>query len=148
MMQIWKEIPKAFRVSLIVSAILVAVISVVAGFIKDPGFGTETAITGGFSVALLCVYVVCVGRIMARVKNAMADGPDESAASSAVSRILVLSFVKLILLAVGLIVFVAVFNFDVIAAILGVSGVYPPLILVSLILHTLSPEPDETGKSA
>ena len=139
MMNVWKAIPKIFRVSLFASLILVSVLSVVAGFVENPRFGVETAITGGFSVALLCVYVVCVGRVMVRVKDAMKDGPDETAATSAVSRILVLSFVKLILLAVVLILCVAVFKFDVIAAIIGVSGVYPPLIIVSLISHMLAP---------
>ena len=83
----WADIPKPFRGSLIVSAILVLMVSIIAGMVKNIGFGVETATTGFFSVALLGVYVVCVGGVMADVRSAMTDGPNEAAANAAVSRI-------------------------------------------------------------
>ena len=138
----WTEIPKAFRVSLIVSLILVLVVAVFAGIIKDFRFGIQTAITGGFSVTLLGVYVICVGATMAGVKSAMADGPNEAAANAAVMRIMVMSLVRLFILAAVLIICVVFLHFSVYAAIIGVSGVYLPLLVVP---HFVKSEPDESA---
>ena len=135
----WADIPKPFRVSLIVSAILVLMVSIIAGIVKNFGFGVETAITGFFSVALLGVYVVCVGGIMADVRSAMTDGPNEAAANAAVSRIMVMSLIRLLILAAVLIICVAVLHFSVYAAIIGVSGVYLPLLIVP---HFVKSDPD------
>lgn len=135
----WADIPKPFRISLIVSAILVLTVSIIAGIVKNIGFGIETAVTGFFSVALLGVYVVCVGWIMADVKSAMKDGPNETAANAAVSRIMVMSLIRLFILAAVLIICVAVLHFSVYAAIIGVSGVYLPLLIVP---HFVKSEPD------
>ena len=128
--EIWRNIPKGFRVALLASVGLVILASIVAGIIIGVRFGVESAITGGFSVALLCVYVVQYGRILAGVREASKDGPNEAAATTAASRLMVLSLVRLLLFAAALIVCVVVFKFDVRAAIVGVTGVYLPLLVL------------------
>ena len=67
---------------------------------------------------------------MAGVREASKEGPNETAATSATSRIMVLSLLRLIAFAAVLIVCVVVFKFDVRAAIVGVTGVYLPLLIL------------------
>ena len=78
---------------------------------------------------------------MAGVKSAMKDGPNETAANAAVSRIMVMSLIRLFLLAAILIICVVVLHFSVYAAIIGVSGVYLPLLIVPHFVKSESDEP-------
>ena len=133
------QVPPVFKASAATSACLVTVAAMVAGYVKDCVFGLQTAIAGGFSVALLCAYVVWVSAVMARAKaHVQADKGGEYAASVG-AKIQVASLVKLFVLASVLVILIVVFHFDVIAAIIGVSGIYLPLAIVPLFV-----KPDRT----
>lgn len=130
MTHLWSKIPTVLKSILVASAIAVALLSAAASIAKTPVFGLQTLITGGFSVALLGVYVVWVSIAMAQAESEFQKNPDSDAASSANIKIQLASLLRLILLASILVLCILVFKFDVIAAILGVSGVYIPLFIV------------------
>jgi hypothetical protein len=72
----------------------------------------------------------------------MQDGPNEAAATAGVSRIMVLSLVRLFILAAVLVLCIVGLHFNVYAAIVGVSGVYLPLLIVPLLVKS-----DPAGES-
>ncbi|MBO5753097.1 MAG: hypothetical protein J6S69_05300 [Proteobacteria bacterium] len=138
--KIWSEIPKMFRVQAIVAFCLLFGLSMGAGILKNAEFGGQTALMGGFSVALLCVYVVWVGRLMGRIKTqiekAETDKDKEELATGAANKIHIASFIKLLALS-GFVVFcVLVFKADILAAILGLSVNYLALLIVSLFVKS------------
>lgn len=126
------SVPRPLRGALVVSTALVAISAILAMILGNFRLGIETAITGGFSVALLCVYVVYYGNIMAGVEDAVKKNPKDDAPSAAVSKIMLLSFARLIVFAALLCVCVAVFDFSIYAAVIGVSAVYLPMLLAPL----------------
>lgn len=134
MKRYWLDIPKVFRVNVICALILEVLASFVGGMLKNVAFGFETAIIGGFSVALLCVYVVWVGRMVVRTKamveSAATDEEKDSAASGQAMKIQVGSLLKLLVLSAFLVICIVVFKMDVIAALVGVSIVYVPQYVV------------------
>ena len=81
---------------------------------------------------------------MAGLKTSMKDGPNEAAATAGVSRIMILSLVRLFLLAAVLVLCIVGLHFNVYAAIVGVSGVYLPLMIVPLLVKS---EPAEETQS-
>ena len=128
--KIWSNIPKTFQICTITAIILVVVVSLAACFIKNIIFGLHTGIAGIISVALLCVYVVYVAKLMADAKSAATDETSETLAVSIANRIQVASLIKLFLLAAILVVLIVAFKFDVIAVAIGVSAMYLPLLVV------------------
>ncbi len=138
---LWHEIPKQLRASAMAAIILFVVVSIIAGFVKNPAFGVQTAIAGGFSVILFCGYVIWTGRVMLSTKNMMQDAEEKKEiASSALLRIQIGSLVKFLALSVVIVVLVVAFNFDVIATIIGVSVIYAPLAIVPLFVK---PDPEQ-----
>lgn len=135
----WLQIPRVFRISVIVSCALVCLSAIVGGVIKNPIFGVQTAIIGGFSVALLCAYVVWIGGVTAQVKSQEQGEDAKNAASAAVVKIQVASLVKLLLLSAFIVVAVVLFHFHVVAAIVGVAGIYAPLAIVPLFVKSEAP---------
>lgn len=140
MLKYWSEIPKVFRLSMICAICLEIVLSLGAGIVKNAWFGVQTAIMGGFSVALLCVYVVWVGRLMghtkAQIESAETDKDKENVATGMANRIQIASLLKMFVLAGFIIFCVLVFRVDIIAAILGVSVIYVPLFVVPLFVKS------------
>lgn len=124
---------------MIVSCALVCLSSLIGGFVKNPLFGVQTAIIGGFSVALLCAYVVWIGSVTAQVKSQGQGEDAKNAANAAVMKIQVASLVKLLLLSAFIVVAVVLFHFHVVAAIVGVVGIYAPLTIVPLFVKSEAP---------
>ena len=143
--QLWEEIPKTFRVVVIVTIILLIPVSLAVGYWQNPLMGIQTAITGFFSVTLFGSYVVWSGRVMLSAKNMMQDSKDKAEiASNAAMRIQIGSMVKFLVLSAVLILLIVAFDFDVIAAIIGVSVIYVPIAVVPLFFKS---EPAEAGDS-
>ena len=137
------NVSRQLKFILVVSAALVPVSSVVAGLVRDWAFGGQCAIAGSFCVAILCVYVVWTGRVIAREKSRMESDDHaiaEEAGKRAAMRIQLGSLVKSLCFAVFLIVAVVIFDMDVFAALVGFS-----LTVVSTIAAPLfvKPEPAE-----
>ena len=124
---------------MIVSCALVCLSAVIGGFVKNPLFGFQTAIIGGFSVALLCAYVVWIGGVTAQIKSREQGDDAQNAASAAVMKIQLASLVKLLLLSAFIVVAVVVFHFHVVAAFVGVAGIYAPLAIVPLFVKSEAP---------
>ena len=144
----WLGIPKVFRISVICALVLEILASFVCGIIKDVGFGVQTAFIGGFSVALLCVYVVWVGSVVVRTKtmveSATTKEEKDSAASGQAMKIQLGSLLKLLVLSLFLVICIVVFKMDVIAAIVGVSIIYVPQYVVPLFVKS---EPEDALKA-
>lgn len=143
---LWHEIPKQLRASALTAVFLFVVVSIVASFVKNLTFGVQTAIAGGFSVILFCGYVIWTGRVMLSTKNMMQDAEEKKEiASNALLQIQIGSLVKFLALSVVIVVLVIAFDFDVIAAIIGVSVIYAPLAIVPMFVKP-EPAPAETDE--
>lgn len=120
----FENVSRQLRAVVLLSAILVPVSSAAAGFLKDWSFGGQCAIAGSFCVAILYVYVVWTGRVIAREKTRMeSDNHEiaEEAGRRAATSIQIGSLVKSFCFAVFLILAVVVFDMDVFAALIGFS---------------------------
>ena len=143
MKSLWLQIPRTLRVSLIVSFFLLIASIIASGFVKNFTFGLQTGICGGFSVALLCAYVVWTSRVLASARTEMATSEKkEAVATSAATKLQLGSLVKFLVLSAILIVLVAVFKLSPVAAIIGVSDIYLPLAIVPLFVKS-APVQDE-----
>ena len=69
MKKIWLQIPLVFRACILVSVGVLIVGAGIAGCVKDAWFGVQTAVVGGFSVALLCAHVVWTSTLIERHKG-------------------------------------------------------------------------------
>ena len=114
---------------MIAAVVFVFIASGIAVGLRGYDFGLQTAITGIISVALLCVYVVYVARVMADAKSA-ADGASEDVAVSVAHRIQIASLIRLFVVAVVCVLLIIVLKFDVWAVIAGVSAIYAPMLIV------------------
>lgn len=145
------KIPQPFRAILIAAIILLVATSAVCFVTQGERFGTETAVTGAFSVALLYVYVVWYSRVMmcadAQTKDADEGKIQEIAQQSAI-RLQIGSLVRLFALSAFLIIAIVVFHFDVIAAIIGVTVMFLPLFIVPLFVKPSPSGPAQAGKPA
>ena len=144
MREILREMPRQFKMCAYVSLALLIVVILVVGFVKDWAFAGECAIVGGFSVAILCAYVVWTASVIVREKSHMQSDDREiaeEAGTRTVRKIQIGSFVKTFILAVFLIICVVLFHINAIAAIIGVSVSIVPMIAVPLFVK---PEPEET----
>lgn len=138
-----QEIPKTFKACLITSAALLIIAPVASGFVRDWGFAGQCAVVGGFSVAILCLYVVWTVSVIVREKSHMCSKDKdiaEDAGSRAARTIQIGSLVKTFCLAIFLILSVVVFHIDGLAAIIGVSITVIPMAVVPLFVK---PEPDQ-----
>lgn len=142
MRKLIQEIPRTFKVCLIVSAILAVIAPITAGFVRDWAFAGQCATVGGFSVAILCLYVVWVAAVTMREKSRMCSQDREiaeEAGCKVVRLIQIGSILRTFCLAIFLILCIVLFRIDGIAAIIGVSVTIVPMAVVPIFVK---PEPD------
>ena len=89
-MSLWRDIPRTLRACVAASGGLAIAVSVGVAVWKNAVCGIETMIAGGFSVALLCVFVVWTSRALSSARALVeklaierADNPCTNAVSTA-----------------------------------------------------------------
>ena len=132
MKKIWLQIPLVFRACILVSVGVLIVGAGIAGCVKDAWFGVQTAVVGGFSVALLCAHVVWTSTLIERHKGELERDKTGDVATSIQMRIQIASLVKLFGIAAILILFVVGFHFNAWTAVIGVTATYLPIAVVPL----------------
>ncbi len=139
MQKLIKEIPRTFKACIITALILYIIVIIGCGLGQNWPFAGECALVGGFSIAILCAYVVWTASVIVREKSHMLSDDKEIAEEAATRtgrKIQMASLLRTFILAIFLVICVAVFHINVIAAIIGVSITVVSMAVVPLFVKT------------
>lgn len=136
------------KTSFYVSIILYLLSVVASYFLAGPAFGRDTAIFGMISIAIMGSAVLLFSRIFERAKEMNKDEETEDAAQFMVTRVLIISLLKLTFLALSFIALVVFLRLDARAGLIGVTVIYLPLLIVPLFLNPASKKTDNVNDGA
>lgn len=134
-----------FKTSLYISIVLCLAAVLASYFLVSPEFGRDTAIFGVISIAIMGGAVLSFSRVFERAKEMNVGNDGEEGAHFMVTRVLIISLLKLTFLALSFIALIVFFRLDARAGLIGVTVIYLPLLIVPLFFKPASKSTDSAN---